>query len=184
MAKAYTIRFEWPAGERQKIVESITFQADGLVDFSRGANGGISVWERFESRLRSRHRKTFDAMKDPVNNTTWTPVLEAYAKTKPPGTQNRTLYRTGTMRRALTTPQGSGHVSIRKPQSLTWGVDLGQVYPIRHQAPSPATRYRKDGGDTQRRFLGMRLPDDLLELRKIIQTDLVARWVAKGGKVQ
>jgi len=182
MAQNYAISFTWPSGERRKIVETLRFQAEGLADMSKGLKGGQSVWQRFESRLRTRHRKTFDAMVDPVTNAPWTPLLPSYAKRKPAGTQNKILYRDGTLRKALTTPKGLGHVSIRKAFSLIWGVSLG-IYPLAHQVPI-TRKFRKDGKSLQRRFIGMKLPDDLLDLRKIIQTDLVARWVATGGRVR
>jgi hypothetical protein len=182
VAKNYSISFTQPLSERRKIVDTLNFQADGLTDMSKGLKGGQSIWQRFESRLRTRHRKTFDAMVDPVTGQAWAALLPSYAITKPAGTQNRILYLDGTLRTALTTPKGAGHVSIRKPFSLVWGVSLG-VYPLAHQVPIKR-KTRKDGANLQRRFIGMKLPEDLLELRKIIQTDLVARWVSTGGKVR
>uniref|UniRef100_A0A6M3JCH7 Putative tail protein n=1 Tax=viral metagenome TaxID=1070528 RepID=A0A6M3JCH7_9ZZZZ len=174
------IQFEWPAGERQKIVETLEFQAEGLEDFSRGFNGGLSIWERFESRLRSRHAATFNAMTDPTSGTPWTPLTPAYAKRKPPGTRSKILYLTGELRRALTTPQGSGHITRRYPKALEWGVADLSSKPMVHQTTE---RVRKDGAPLKRRFLGLKLPDDFIDLRKIIQTELIARWTAKGGKV-
>lgn len=173
------IRFEWPAGAHKKIRETLEFQADGLDDLSRGLNGGRSVWERFESRLRSRHAKTFDAMTDPTTGIHWTPLTPQYAKTKPAGTRSKILYLSGELRRALTTPKGSGHITRRFPKALEWGVAAIASKPMVHQTTE---RTRTDGAPLKRRFLGLKLPDDFLELRKIIQTELVARWVAKGGK--
>lgn len=180
MATTHSISFAWPAGKSTTIVETIKFQAEGLEDMSKGVNGGISVWERFESRLRSRHTRTFDDMVDPTSFAPWTPLTPAYAKRKPAGTQNKILYYSGLLRKALTTPKGSGHITRRRARSLEWGVANISSKPLVHQTTE---RTRKDGMPLKRRFLGMKLPDDLLELRKIVQTELVARWVAKGGKV-
>jgi len=180
-AQAYTLSINWPTAQQRVIRDTLTFRAASLPNLAKSAAGGIPVWKRFASHLRTRHRKTFDRMVSPITGVGWTPLLDEYAETKPPGTKNKILFYHGTLRKALTTPKGKGHIERMKPQSFEFGVGGLGVYPLAHNSPVKRLR-RKDGASLHRQFLGMKLPDDMTKLGQIIRTEMIALRRKAGGK--
>lgn len=184
--RTYTLTFSMPFGEHRFIVDTLSLRADAALDMSKSVTGAVSPWARFESHLQTRHRKTFDARVDPITNQRWTPVLPEYAKRKPAGKRNKTLEFSGTLRKALTSPPGKkarGAIRRRMKLALEWGVGNLGVYPLAHQNPVKRPT-RKDGKSLKRGHLGMKLPDDMLTLAKIIRTEsiAIARFVMQRGR--
>jgi phage gpG-like protein len=165
--------FTWPAGPTSQVRQTLRAPGIAIRDLR-------PVWKRFVITLRTRHRQTFDRMADPFTSAAWTPLDEDYALTKPAGTQKKILYRTGRLRKSLTTGgKSADSIIIIEPKQMTFGTAV--PYGIFHQATD---RSRKDGASLMRRFIGMKLPDDLEILMKFVKTHIVSMAArARRGSV-
>jgi len=168
-----TIQFDWPMAERQKVRQAITLLGiQGISDLR-------PVWKRFSGTLRQRHRQTFDARMDPITGMPWASVLPEYDMTKPSGTRGKTLEFSKRMRKALTVPKSPWSHFVSLAKRMEFGIIATKIYPLVHQT---TMRTRKDGAPLNRRFVGMKLPDDLITLQKFIKTHLIGLWAKGGGK--
>lgn len=165
-----SVTLEWPVAEQQVVRQTLTLGKAACDDLR-------PVFERYRGVLRTRHRQTMDAMRDPLTGLPWTPLLPKYAASKPPGTQNRILYRSGRLRKALTVFQAPWSIYQATPKSMVWGVDSPSIYPLVHQT---TLRSRKDGQPLRRGYMGLKLPDDLNTLARYIRTHIIGQ-IAKGG---
>jgi len=170
-----TVEFIWPYAEQQRVRQAITIV--GI----RGISDLRPVWQRFSGTLRQRHRQTFDARVDPITGTPWAPVLPTYDASKPAGKRGKTLEFTGRMRKALTVGKAPWSHFLSQPKRMEYGINAPQIYPLVHQTTA---RTRRDGAPLNRRFVGMKLPDDLITLQKFIKTHLIGLWAKAGGKTK
>jgi phage gpG-like protein len=167
------VTFSWPTGPTNHVRQTLRAPGIAIRDLR-------PVWKRFVITLRTRHRKTFANMADPLSNLGWTPLDPDYARTKPPGTRKKILYFTGRLQKSLTTGSKSADsIIILEPKQMTFGT--GVPYGIFHQATE---RTRKDGASLTRRFMGMKLPDDLRILMGFLKTHIVSMAArARRGSV-
>jgi phage gpG-like protein len=165
--------FTWPAGPTQQVRQTLRAPGMAIRDLR-------PVWKRFVITLRTRHRETFDRMADPFTSAAWTPLDEDYARTKPAGTRKKILYRTGRLRKSLTTGgKSADSIIILEPKGMTFGTAV--PYGIFHQATD---RSRKDGASLLRRFLGMEMPGDLFKLAEFMRTHIIGMTArARRGSV-